>query len=171
MVHGLASQLGGELLISSWPGVGTNVELLLPISQTLPEGGAASVSRDLASSGAGRVVLVDDEELVRASTAAMLVELGYDVIEAASAEEALRMISGGIQLDVLVTDHLMPGMTGVDLARALFLRKPEVAVLIISGYAEAEGIAPDLPRLTKPFRITDLALSLASLLRPVATSL
>jgi CheY-like chemotaxis protein len=64
---------------------------------------------------------------------------------------------------MLVTDHLMPGMTGVDLARAIRERRPEMPVLIVSGFAEAEGLAPDLPRLTKPFRQSELALSVSRL--------
>jgi CheY-like chemotaxis protein len=105
----------------------------------------------------GTALLVDDEELVRATTADMLTDLGYEVIEAASGEEALKAVRGGLRLDLLVTDHLMPGMTGVDLARAVREQRPGTPVLIVSGYAEAEAIAPDLPRLTKPFRQADMA--------------
>lgn len=64
---------------------------------------------------------------------------------------------------LLITDHLMPGMNGVDLERAVRERVPDLPVLIVSGYAEAEGIAPDLPRLTKPFKSVELVKSLASL--------
>jgi CheY-like chemotaxis protein len=66
--------------------------------------------------------------------------------------------------DLLVADHLMPGMSGADLARQVRSGCPDLPVLIISGYAEADGIAPDLPRLTKPFRNAELAQSLASLI-------
>ena len=97
------------------------------------------------------------------STADMLSDLGYAVVEAASAEEALRLLHGGLQPDLLVTDHLMPGMNGTDLAHAVRAERPGIQVLIVSGYAEAEGIAPDLPRLTKPFRNADLTASLATL--------
>jgi CheY-like chemotaxis protein len=106
---------------------------------------------------------VDDEDLVRASTASMLVELGYAVVEAASAEEALRIVEGGLVPDVVITDHLMPGMTGTALARTLRAARPELPVLIISGYAEDDDIEPDLNRLTKPFRQAELASSLAAL--------
>ena len=97
------------------------------------------------------------------STADMLADLGYDVVEAASAEEALRRLNGGLSPDLLVTDHLMPGMNGLDLARVVQLGWPCIKVLVVSGYAEAEGISPDLPRLTKPFRNVELAASLAAL--------
>jgi YesN/AraC family two-component response regulator len=64
----------------------------------------------------------------------------------------------------LITDHLMPGMTGVDLSLEVRMRRPETPVLIISGFAEAEGIASDLPRLTKPFRQAELAATVSGLL-------
>jgi CheY-like chemotaxis protein len=105
----------------------------------------------------GTALLVDDEELVRMSTGNMLVELGYVVIEASSAEEALRLISNGLVHAVLITDRLMPGITGTQLACLVQERLPTTPVLIISGYAEVEDIAPDLPRLTKPFRHADFA--------------
>ncbi|HEX2726762.1 MAG TPA: response regulator, partial [Beijerinckiaceae bacterium] len=116
-----------------------------------------------ATKAAGTALLVDDEEAVRMSTADMLAELGYEVVEARSAEEALGLVNRGVHFDLLVTDHLMAGMTGVDLARAVRERRPEAPVLIVSGYAEAEGVAPDLPRLTKPFRLPELAASVAQL--------
>jgi CheY-like chemotaxis protein len=95
----------------------------------------------------------------------MLMDLGYKVVEATSAEDALKLVAEGLEPDVLVTDHLMPGMTGVELARNLRLARPELPVLLISGYAEAEGIGPEIARLTKPFRNAELAESLAGISR------
>ena len=95
------------------------------------------------------ILLVDDEELVRTGTADMLGDLGYEVVQAASGAEALRLLRSGCEPDLLVTDYLMPGTNGADLARAVEARRPGLPILIISGYADAEGIAPDLPRLTK----------------------
>jgi len=100
------------------------------------------------------------------STADMLADLSYDVVEAGSAEEALRLMRDGLRPDVLVTDHLMPGMSGAQLARELRTTRPELPVLIVSGYAEEEGIDPDIPRLTKPFRNAELAASLSALAPP-----
>jgi CheY-like chemotaxis protein len=94
----------------------------------------------------------------------MLIELGYKVVEASSAEEALRLMNRGLNPDVVVTDHLMPGMSGTDLARVLQREWPLIKVLVVSGYAETSGIAPDLPRLTKPFRNVELATSLSALI-------
>ena len=163
MVHGLASQLGGALGISSKPGLGTSVALWLPVSETPAEAPERQAELAPGPSAIGTALLVDDEELVRTSTADMLADLGYEVVEAVSGEEALRIVERGTRIDLLVTDHLMPGMTGTDLARAFKERYPGTPVLLVSGYAEAEGMAPDLARLTKPFRQADLAASLASL--------
>lgn len=162
MVHGLAAQLGGALTIDSRPGLGTDVQLWLPTTTERAEG-IERPADVIAKSGAGRALVVDDEEVVRASTADMLTDLGYEVIEASSAEQALKMLDGGLVPDLLVTDHLMPGKNGTDLAREVLQRAPGTGVLIVSGYAEAEGIASDLPRLVKPFKQADLAASIGEL--------
>jgi PAS domain S-box-containing protein len=163
MVHGLALQLNGGLMIASTPGEGTRVDLWLPISAREADGAAAMAEPVPARKGLGTALLVDDEELVRMSTADMLVDLGYDVVEAASAEDALRLVAEGLRPGLVVTDYLMPGMNGADLARDLGAKAPGLPVLIVSGYAEADGLEPGMARLTKPFRNAELAASLASL--------
>ena len=114
------------------------------------------------AAGAGTVLLVDDEDLIRAATAQMLADMGYTVIEASSAKEALAHLSDP-RIELLITDHLMPGMSGTELAREAQSQRPGLPILIISGFAEVEDIAPDLPRLMKPFRAVELAAGLASL--------
>ncbi|MGJ5175636.1 PAS domain-containing protein [Bradyrhizobium oligotrophicum] len=161
MVHGLVSQLGGALTISSVPGAGTNVELWLPMSDDMPE--TLSSTRAIDRKAQGTVLLVDDEDLVRLSTADMLADLGFDVVEATSAEQAMRIIRSESTLDLIVTDHLMPGMTGVHLARQAQAFRPRTPILIISGYADGTGIEADLPRLMKPFVRDELVASLANL--------
>ena len=111
-----------------------------------------------------RTLIVDDEELVRMSTADMLSDLGFAVMEASSAEEAVQMLDRDQIFDVVVTDHLMPGMTGTDLARHVHRIRPELPVLLVSGYAELAGVDSDRPRLTKPFRKDELATTLLALL-------
>jgi CheY-like chemotaxis protein len=161
MVHGLASQLNGALTIQSSPGLGTHVELWLPRS-IAPQAGVMPAAETMdRQSVQGIVLLVDDEELVRATTSYMLADLGYHVIEAASGEEALSLVEAGQTLDVLVTDHLMPGITGTELARLVKSMRPGIGILLISGYAEREGLDPDIPRLNKPFRKDELAASLS----------
>jgi CheY-like chemotaxis protein len=162
MVHGLASQLGGALTIKSKLGLGTNIEFWIPQTEAAPEAPAAAHETEPVR-GRGTALVVDDEEFVRLSTADMLVDIGYRVVEASSAQEALHLIANGARVDLVVTDHLMPGISGTDLARAIRDRRPDLPVLIVSGYSEVDGIASDLPRLTKPFRKDELAASLAAL--------
>lgn len=163
MVHGLASQLNGALTIQSSPGLGTNVELWLARSTTMPAAALRVVETPEQQTAHGVALLVDDEELVRASTSYMLAELGYRVIEASSGEEALHLLETGQPFDLLVTDHLMPGINGTDLARRVSAARPGTRILIVSGYAEREGLDPDLARLAKPFRKDELAASLSPL--------
>jgi CheY-like chemotaxis protein len=163
MVHGLASQLSGALTLRSRPGRGTHVELWLPRSDAAPDRPDAAPEPLDAPPTHRTALLVDDEDLVRLSTADMLGDLGYTVIEARSGEEAMRLLTRGEPFDLLITDHLMPGLTGTDLARAVRAARPGVPVLLVSGYAEGEGVAADLPRLVKPFRKAELAASLAQL--------
>ncbi len=161
MAHGLAAQLGGVLTIDSRPGEGTSVRLWLPATDLA----AVSTARtdDLeASPQTGMVLLVDDEAPVRESTAEMLRVLGYTVVESGSAEDALARLDGGLEPDLLITDHLMPGQNGTELCRLFQQRFPGRRALIVSGYAEVEGIAPDLERLLKPFRLPDLAAKLVN---------
>ena len=161
MIHGLSAQLGGTLELSSTPGVGTKVEMWLPaaVGATCED---AARAQELAPPGEGLVLLVDDEDLIRTSTSQMLADLGYTVIEASSAQAALASISDP-RLTLVVTDHLMAGMTGAELAREVQAQRPEVRVLIISGFAELDAIAPDLARLMKPFREAELAAALSAL--------
>jgi PAS domain S-box-containing protein len=163
MAHGLAAQLGGALTIQSRQDVGTSVDIWLPISMIAAEADEASDTSAFVGEARGLVLLVDDEELVRASTADMLAEIGYEVQEAESGQAALALVIEGLKPDLLVSDHLMPGMTGVDLAQTLRQTFPHLPVLIVSGYAEVEGIAPGLPRLTKPFRSAELAAALSGI--------
>ena len=157
MVHGLALQLGGAMRLESVVGEGTRIELLLPVA-------AAPVARAIVRAepvaGRGRVLLVDDEAPVREATAELLGSLGYQVATASGGAEALAQLDGA---DFLVTDHLMPGMTGAELAHAALARVPGLRVLIVSGYAGLDEIPPELPRLSKPFRLDELAASLGAL--------
>ncbi|AJP74449.1 hypothetical protein TS85_11285 [Sphingomonas hengshuiensis] len=161
MVHGLASQLGGAMLLSSKVGRGTAVKLVLPIAQSDPAP-QRRVRVEAARTARGTVLLVDDEDRVRAATREMLADLGYRVVEAHGAEEALAYLAQA-PADFLVTDHLMPGMNGTDLARRAREYQPGINILIVSGYAELDAVSPDLPRLAKPFRQDELAATLARL--------
>jgi CheY-like chemotaxis protein len=165
MVHGLAAQLGGVLNIRSRPGEGTTAEIWLP------EAPEAASTQDLEARplvGAPRqatILLVDDEELVRVATADMLGDLGYEVIEANSGAEALRLLRLGDEPDLMITDYLMPGMNGVQLIENARAIAPAMQVMLVTGYSTvAEGPGASVPRLAKPFRQSDLAALVADLL-------
>ncbi|WP_231568092.1 MHYT domain-containing protein [Sphingobium herbicidovorans] len=165
MAHGLAAQLGGALTIDSTPGRGTTICIWLPASGENVIERYDAPAPTIASFRGGTAILVDDEDLVRESAAQMLSDLGFNVKSTTSATEAQSLIDEGIEPDLLITDHLMPGMTGTELARSVLRQLPGTEVLIMSGYADAKGIDPDLPRLTKPFRQADLAAALRQLWR------
>ncbi|WP_140419389.1 PAS domain-containing sensor histidine kinase [Sphingobium sp. Z007] len=162
MAHGLALQLGGALTIDSAPGHGTAVALWLPVSERNPIEARDAPTWQTAFTGTA--LLVDDEDIVRASTADMLTDLGFQVMEARSGAEAIACLNRADSIDIMVTDHIMPNMTGVELAREIALIDPMLPVLIVSGYSDAVGLASSLPRLGKPFRQADLAAVLATIL-------
>ena len=162
MVHGLANQLGGTLDIASAPGEGTSVTLWLPVARQRIVADAPGEG-DVVAPGKGEMVLViDDEPLVRTATATMLSSLGYDVVEAEDGRRGWNLIEDGLAPAIVVTDHIMPGMTGAELALRLRAERPEIAVLIISGYQGIDLIAPDIVRLSKPFRQVHLTASIAA---------
>ncbi len=167
-VHGLAAQSGGDFVLESAPDRGTVATLWLPVSRDA----VSFVDREAPEDAAlprgtsARVLLVDDEDLARSGTAEMLIDAGYMVKEASSPRQALDMITSGLEIDVLVTDHAMPGMTGVDLAREIRIIRPQLPVLMITGFANmTTGDAGGLPRLDKPFRQIDLARAMISVLK------
>jgi PAS domain S-box-containing protein len=164
MVHGLASQLGGALKLWSKPGEGTKIDLWLPLSEEPLYLAEPLTTGTPIGRAAATALLVDDEDAVRMTTADMLSDLGYEVEEASSGEMALRLLESGRSFDLVVTDHLMPGMTGAELAAVVQGRWVGVPVLIVSGYSGAHGISPDLPRLMKPFRQSELQAILAGMM-------
>ena len=167
MVHGLAAQSGGTMQIRSRPGEGTTVELWLPLSnQANPETTPPAVM--VADTGSScRVLLVDDDPLIASATAEMLEDLGHIVVEAASARRALDLLAKNTKVDVVITDHAMPGMTGVELAHAIGQQWPELPVILATGYAELpNGEDHGLPRLSKPYQQDQLAAQIAQVVRP-----
>ncbi|MBS0642245.1 MAG: response regulator [Proteobacteria bacterium] len=169
MVHGFAVQSGGALFLSSKSGEGTTAELWLPRT-TEPVSQAESVPAGYArvtAPGAGRlrILLVDDDPLVVAGAAAMLEELGHEVTHtAASGSEALSILQQHNDFDLLMTDYLMPGMSGAQLATEARRLSPGLPVLLASGFAELDKpIGLEWPRLRKPYNLRDLANALAAL--------
>src|SRR5205823_4287783 len=158
MVDGLVAQSGGAMRITSRQDAGTTVELWLPVSQAeaveRPRPAAPTLLED---SRCCRVLVVDDDPIVLAGTAAMLEDLGHVATEVESAEQALTILQADANIDLVITDHAMPGMTGTDLAKHIRRKWPELPVVIATGYAELPGADPELPRLSKPYRQQDLA--------------
>jgi PAS domain S-box-containing protein len=166
MVHGFAAQSGGSLLLRSKPGVGTTVELRLPSTQepVVEVGDGEVVVASGMPAGRGlRVLLVDDDPLVVAGTIGMLEELGHhDIHAVASGEEALAALRRDADFDLLLTDHVMPGMSGLKLATQARDLRPELPVVIASGFAELDALTgTPWVRLRKPYGLSDLAATLA----------
>jgi len=165
MVHGLAAQSGGALRINSRVGKGTTAALWLPAADGEAEELKARDNRLPAQPRRATILLVDDEDLVRQATAEMLREMGHRVAEAGSGAAALSQLGAGHDFDLLITDYLMPGMRGSELAEEVRLRLPGLPALLMTGYANlAKGEAAGIPRLPKPFREADLARHVAALL-------
>ena len=158
MVHGFAAQSGGLFRLHSSKGVGTVAELWLPRADaaTAPADSAPEPlpTHDLRR---GTVLVVDDDPLVLTSTAAMLEDLGYAPIEAVGGQDALERLHEGAQIDLVITDYAMPGMTGLQLAQELHRSRPRLPVLLATGYAELHGKdSAGVEYLAKPFRQEEL---------------
>jgi CheY-like chemotaxis protein len=161
-IHGFAAQSGGRAEIDSEPGRGTVVRILLPRS---PEVRSAAPGRDgtLASGSGATVLLVEDNAQVREFAENLLTELDYRVISAANAEAAIAVLQRD-KVDLLFSDVLMPGMSGVELANHARRHHPELPVLLASGYSEevARGAARAFATLAKPYGATSLGAALAA---------
>jgi len=169
MVHGFAVQSGGAMLLSSLPGAGTTAELWLPrtVEPVMQLVGPAERTGPAVpgSITKWRILLVDDDPLVAAGAAAMLEELGHEVgCVAASGSEALDILSRDDGFDLLLTDYVMPGMTGAQLAAQARKLYPALPILLASGFSELDKpIGPEWPRLRKPFNLQELSNALAAL--------
>ena len=151
MVHGLAVQLGGALQLSSTVAKGTSAVLILPVATSAPEVESPAQKSQKVNRSAV-ILFVDDDPLIALSTTEMLEDLGHHVIGANSGLHALDIIRSGQPLDLMMTDHVMPGMTGIELAAASRELRPQLPILLATGYAELpEGAQLDLPRLAKPY--------------------
>ncbi|SFJ99927.1 CHASE3 domain-containing protein [Methylocapsa palsarum] len=168
-VYGFVKQSGGHIKIYSEAGEGTTVKLYLPRSD------GQAVARPIepgafASSAAETVLLADDDEIVRATVAAMLESLGYNVLTAAGGSEALKILEEGTKIDLLFTDVVMPGPIGgrklAELARAMI---PGLKVLFTSGYTENAivhngRLDPGVELISKPYTLDRLAAKLRRVL-------
>ena len=162
MVQGLAGQSGGWIEIESEVGQGTRIDLWLPLATSdLPTSGLM-ITEAVEEAGERLVVLaVDDDPLVLTNTVAMLDELGHNVLVANSGDEALVIFQRHPEIDLVLTDEVMPGLSGSQLAGKVRALRPTAAVALASGYADlhpANGpLLETLPRLAKPFTLAQLA--------------
>jgi signal transduction histidine kinase len=166
MIHGLALQLKGALRLYSDIGRGTRAELWLPVAN----GQAVAVTVD-AEPGADpskrrlRLLFVDDDFLISLSTAALLEDLGHEVVKASSGTDALEVLESGKPVDLMITDYAMPGMTGVQLAEAARKLRPGLPILLATGYADLPARSKlELPRLSKPYHQRQLAEQITALI-------
>ena len=161
MVHGLAAQSGGLLKIRSRVGEGTTVEIWLPTAAAEAQVHTADRLADVGFSAELRpltVLAVDDDALVLTNTTALLEDLGHLVVSAKSGKEALEALDAHPEIDLVVTDQVMPRMTGLQLREAIRKSRPSLPVLIATGYAEMPTDAAAVaPRIDKPFTQRELA--------------
>ena len=158
MVHGLAAQLKGAFILSSAPGIGTTADLFLPVSlQQVAAASGISADTPLVAARALSILVVDDEELVRKATAEMLRTLGHKVLEADGGASALQTLSTDQNIEIVVTDYKMPRMDGAELAQLVRESRPNMPLLLISGYIGGADTVGGLPRLNKPFGLKELA--------------
>ncbi|WP_051334184.1 PAS domain-containing sensor histidine kinase [Mesorhizobium sp. WSM3224] len=162
MVHGMMEQIGGRLVLKSRKEAGTTAELWLPVSTMALglEREQVVLGHETVEPTSLHILAVDDDALVLLNTAAMLEELGHSVAEAHSAAAALDLMQEQ-PFDLVITDHAMPKMTGLQLFDAIKEKWPNVPVIIATGYAELPG-AREMKILNKPFTEYELASAIAS---------
>ncbi len=158
IVHGLAAQSGGEFTLRSTPGTGTTAEILLPVADgaavvPVPVGEAAQEP----CAASLLVMVVDDDADVLEGSAAVVEALGHRALRAGSGPEALQALAGAPTVDVVLTDYLMPGMSGLELARRIHQNAPHLPVILATGYADVSEGDIAIPSLQKPFRLGRLA--------------
>jgi PAS domain S-box-containing protein len=169
-IHGFAAQTGGHAEIDSRKGEGTIVRLFLPRSGKALAPPAES--RKEAAGVAGKtILLVEDNDLVRAFAEGVLTDIGYKVTSVASADEALAELAeadanAGAGIDLLLSDIVMPGMTGIELARQVHASHPRLPVLLATGYSDdlLKGAAAEFQVISKPYGPGVLAEAVAACL-------
>ncbi|HTI88873.1 MAG TPA: response regulator [Alphaproteobacteria bacterium] len=167
MVHGFTAQSGGHMEIKSGVGAGTTVELWLPTAEPTgrPEAPPAQPQAAPGLRRPCRILIVDDDALIAEGTAAIVEDLGHAPIQVLSGMSALDLLRADPGIDLVLTDHAMPTMTGVELARQVRQFRPNMPIILATGYAELPG-GDDLglPRLNKPYKPEELAAAIQRLM-------
>jgi len=166
-VFGFAKQIGGGVTVESSLGKGATFTLLLPVSRGSVVGEPDGEGNQLH----GRVLVVEDDVLVSELAAGMLNELGFEAVVTHSAQEALERLSGERRPTLIFTDVVMPGgISGIELARKVRDRFPELPILLTTGYSEQVTGAHGFPVLQKPYEMESLASALSNLLKEEITA-
>jgi signal transduction histidine kinase len=166
MVYGFVRQSGGHVAIESRPEHGTRISIYLPFAGRDYAPAHVPVEEpEPATAGSETVLVVEDDDAVRALARAMLEDIGYGVVEANSADAALKILETQADIDVVFSDVVMPGQTsGIDLARRLIEQRPELPVVLTSGYSshysDPDGILSLVQFLRKPYHQAELSAQL-----------
>ena len=162
IAYSIIEQSGGQMLVDSTPGVGTTFTAILPADAGTVEVVQPRVTKRIVRPGHGRILLVEDDAAVRSSCERMLVRAGYTVVAAADGSSALHQLRAAPEpFDLLLSDVVMPGMSGSELARRVKELQPAIAVLFMSGYADDDVVhdavaASAATCITKPFTVQTL---------------
>jgi len=171
-VYGVARQSGGDMTIESAVGQGTTVSIYLPRSLVSAGDVTASLASRPAEAEINRpltALVVDDQPEVREVAATHLEALGYRVLEAASGKAALDKFATGAEVDIMVADYAMAEMNGIELAHAVLERRPELPIVMMTGYLDVGDLDQQLRGavlLKKPYRLSELAAAVSRARHP-----
>lgn len=170
MIHGFMGQIGGDVTISSTPGAGTTVRMILPEAEpVVDEKAAASSAPRAAAAHAGTVLVVEDDAAIRMLVVSVLDDLGIKSAVAADGNAGLAILQSDLRIDLLVSDIGLPGMNGQQLARLARQIRPALKILFLTGYVQDTPLSlgelePDIRLMTKPFELSALAVTIEEML-------
>jgi len=163
MVRGMVEQCGGHFVLKSELGRGTTAEIWLPMVEQGTADPAGQAAEAAPTGRPLRILAVDDDPIILLNTTTIFSDMGHEVLEAHSGRSALEVLQRE-DVDLMITDYAMPRMTGGELVEAAKDVKPDLKIIVASGYAELpDGAALNVPRLAKPFTDGELARAIADL--------